>query len=65
MAEPYIYAQLLREGTSDDGLESILQATLIDVWAIPTPLLFQLPTQQVIRRFPAVFTISLGREHHT
>ena len=31
MAEPYIYAQLLREGTSDDGLESILQATLIDV----------------------------------
>lgn len=35
MAEPYIYAQLLREGTSDDGLESILQATLIDVGCNP------------------------------
>ncbi|MCG7447143.1 DUF4276 family protein [Corynebacterium aurimucosum] len=31
MAEPYIYAQLLREGSSDDGLQSILEATLIDV----------------------------------
>ena len=31
MAEPYIYAQLLREGSSDDGLQSILEATLLSV----------------------------------
>ena len=31
MSEPYIYAQLLREGSSDDGLQSILEATLLSV----------------------------------
>lgn len=43
MAEPYIYAQLLREGTSDDGLESILQATLIDVGCNPDSAIIPAP----------------------
>lgn len=65
MAEPYIYAQLLREGTSDDGLESILQATLIDMGCNPDSAIIPAPpTQQAIRQFPTASTTFLGREHH-